>query len=393
MRSCRSGNRWRCSTLAPLLALSLTAAAGPVPARRVPQLFSCFGIDPDRLDDMAKRYAVVIWHNHPDLRRALAELKRRNPRLTGLMYRELFCVLQHEGPLGESVGRYAWISTHHPDWFQLDTNGHRVEIPDYPGRWMMDLGHPDWQALWIEETLQEVIRGGWDGVFADDALTTIRAHRLPPLAGYPDDASLQRAVSQLLARAHAAFQRAGKLLIANVSSSYFYPGLWDRWLDVTDGLMEEHFTGEAWGWGEFVAQRQLEAAHRAAQHGKRVFCFTYGAWDDRVRMETSLAAYLVIAGPQSVWSYRPSDDADRAPWDPSGESSLGQPQGDAQQSGAVWWRRFEHGLAVVNTASTPQTLTVEERSLSMKPHQGAILLDGTRAQPDGAESSTSRTAL
>jgi flagellar biosynthesis protein FlhG len=46
-------------------------------------------------------------------------------------------------------------------------------VPEYPGRWMMDLSHPGWRKFWIDETLREVIDGNWDGAFADDALTNV----------------------------------------------------------------------------------------------------------------------------------------------------------------------------------------------------------------------------
>ena len=366
-------------------ALALWAALGLTPALRPwPRLFSCFGSDLARLEEMAQRYEVVIWHNHPKLRQALQGLKRHNPQVTALMYRELFCVLHEETPLGESVGGFDWIAAHHPEWFQRDRQGRRIEVPDYPGRWMMDLGHPGWQAFWIERTLRDVEAGGWDGVFVDDALTTVRAHELPPLAGYPDDASLQEAVSSFLSRISEAFHRSGKLVIANASNTYDAPGLWERWLEVTDGLMEEHFAGQGWTWGEHIAPRQLEAMRAAAQKGKRMFCMTYGSWEDRARMETSLAAYLVGAGPGIFWSYRPPKPSDRPAWHASWTDRLGQPLGEAEVIGSVWRRRFEQGLAAVNAGANPQSVETPCGVVALQAHEGRLISADCGRGPRGS---------
>ena len=327
------------------------------------------------VEEVARHFDVVIWHNHPKIRNLLAQAKRLNPNVKGLMYRELFCVLQEETALGESVGHYRWILTHHPEWFQRDVHGHMVEVPDYPGRWMMNLGHPGWQQFWIDQTLPDVIAGGWDGAFVDDALTTVRAHHLPPLAGYPDDASLQQAVSQFLARISTAFHSAGKLVIANVSTSYDFPGLWARWLEVTDGLTEEHFAGEGWTWGREVAQRQLEAMRCADRMGKWMIVETDGSGQDRNRMRSSLAAYLTAAGTRTYWSYRLDEGSSGPIWDPLWDVSLGRPLEDPKIQDGVWQRRFERGLAGVNTTTSERELLTEANPIQLGAHEGTIIVE------------------
>jgi hypothetical protein len=345
-----------------------------------PRILDAFGIDwrgEEGLQKMA-RYQVLILHNLPLTRQYLPEFKRRHPHVLALMYRELYCVLsdaddEHE----QSVGQYDWIDAHHPEWFQLDAHGRRVEIPDYPGRWMMDLGNAEWQAFWIERTLRDVVDNGWDGAYADDVLTTVRAHHLPPLAGYPDDASLQAAVTGFLARAYPVFQAAGKRFMINASETYRYPGLYDRWLDVTDGILEEHFAGRGWTWGDEVAERQIAAMQRAAAREKWAMCMTYGAWDDRERMTTSLAAYLVAAGPKSAWLFRPPSEGSWPVWQEAWEVDLGAPLEEAVAEGDVRRRRFEGGEAVVNLGRQPQTIRTAAGELTLPPKSGRIL----QAQP------------
>ena len=341
----------------------------------LPRLVLVFADEVLPVEEIARRFDVVIWHNDPKIRDLLAQVKQYKPSVRGLMYRELFCVLQEETALGESVGHYRWLLAHHPEWFQRDAQGRMVEVPDYPGRWMMDLGHPGWQQFWIDQTLSDVLVGGWDGVFVDDALTKVRAHDLPPLAGYPNDASLQQAVYQFLSRISTAFHKAGKLVIANVSTSYDFPGLWERWLEVTDGLTEEHFAGEGWTWGSEVAQRQLEAMRRADQMGKWMLVETDGSWEDRGRMRNSLAAYLAAAGTRAYWSYRPDGGSAGPMWDPSWDVQLGQPLEDPKIRSGVWWRRFERGLVAVNATTSSQKLLTQTGPLLLGPHEGAIIVE------------------
>ena len=366
--------RLRRGVLAYAMSLPLltTTVRGEEP---LPQLALVFADEVLPAEEVARRYDVVIWHNDPKIRDLLAQVKQHKPSVKGLMYRELFCVLQEEAALGESVGHYRWILAHHPKWFQRDAQGRMVEVPDYPGRWMMDLGNPEWQQFWIDQTLPDVVAGGWDGVFVDDALTKVRAHNLPPLAGYPDDASLQQAVYQFLTRISTAFHKAGKLVIANVSTSYDFPGLWERWLEVTDGLTEEHFAGEGWTWGSKVAQRQLEAMRRAERMGKWMLVETDGSWEDRDRMRNSLAAYLVAAGTRSYWSYRPEGRSHGPMRNPSWDVHLGRPLEDPEVHDGVWQRRFEHGLVGINTTTSPHKLLTDSGPISLQSHEGTIIGD------------------
>lgn len=357
-----------------------TGGGGPIvpaePARvlgvPLPRIFSCFGSGLAAPDE-TRRYGAVIWHRTPENLRLLRAARAQHPDLVALMYRELYCVLRHETQLGESTGGWMWLDRHHSDWFQLDRGGRRVEIPDYPGRWMMDLREPGWREFWIEKTLRDVVEGGWDGVFVDDALTSLGAHQLPPLAGYAEDADLQAAVGEFLAAITAAFHRHGKLVIANVSNTDEYPGLWASWLAATDGLMEEHFAGDGWTWGRHAGERQLEALQEAARQGKWVLCLTYGDWTDQPRMETSLAAYLIGAGERTLWSYRPYANADQPAWHASWEPSLGAPLGEAERNGAVWRRRFEHGIAVVNAGTAPVTVEADGQPLRLQAREGRLI--------------------
>jgi len=336
------------------------------------RVFSCFGSAAQA--DYFMRYQALIWHRTPRNVAFLQEVRRYNPTITALMYRELFCVQRFETELQETVGSWDWIDANHPEWFQLDLQGRRVEIPDYPGRWLMDWRNTEWRAFWIEKTLRDVQEGGWDGVFADDALSSLQAHQLPPLQGYATDQDLQAAVESFLKAVTDAFHCQGKIVIANLSNSYAYPDLWARWLSITDGLLEEHFNGESWNWGPAVAQQQLLALQDARRQNKWMLCLTYGKWDDPEKMESSLALYLLGAGPRTLFSYRPYANADIPPWHAIWEQDFGQPLEDAQQlATGIWTRRFQYATVIVNTTLVDTALEVAGRAVPLKAQRGRVV--------------------
>ncbi len=311
---------------------------------------------------------MVIWHKHPDLVASLPTLRKKNPHVKVLLYRELFCVLRHETFMAESVGHYEWIMANHPEWFQKDVQGNFVEITDYPGRFMMDLGNPEWQDFWINETLKDVKDGNWDGVFVDDVLTSVKMHQLPSLRNYSDDLSLQAAVYGFLKKVYTAFQAEGKLVISNVSNSHDYPGLFNQWLQVNDGIMEEHCSGESWSWGPQVGEAQFQAMQSARASDKWYLCMTYGSWDDTARRDLSLATYLIGSGGKVRWSYRPYNEFhEQLPTDPDWIQDIGEPLGDSQRNGAVWYRQFEGGVLFVNPTWSPQSIEYFGMEYSVAP--------------------------
>lgn len=344
-----------------------------------PKYFMVGGDPTDELEFIAEQYELVVWRPQPKIKEKLSALRKGNDGFKALMYRQAFCILEQESLSKESVGEYDWISERHPEWFQLDSRGHRVEVPDSPGHWMMDFSNSGWQKFWIQRTLRDVVQEGWDGVFADNVLTTIKAHDLPRLNRYTTDEKLQDAVTSFLSRAYPEFQKAGKLFIANVSKSYEYPGLLEKWLEYTDGFMEENFGGEAWYWGTDVAENQLFSTMVAAQRNKWVLNLTYGKRSERQKMQSSLAAHLVVAGSKGHWHYRPDHGSSKAAWDFSWDVDLGEPVEDTDVKGDLWQRRFEHGVALVNTGKHTRIIELDGKEVVLEAFQGKVV--STRSEP------------
>lgn len=371
------------------LLTALPAASGQDPYQfsedrpSIPNLYLYFTGDLEQQEKFSERYDVVIWHHHPNLINALKNYRVRNPEVTAFMYKELFCILEKETEANESVGHYDWINEHHPEWFQLDAQGNRVEVPDYPGRWMMDMGNEEFREFWIQQTLADTIAGGWDGVFVDDALTNIAAHDLPPLKDYTTDEAIQEVVYGFLARIKEVFSQYDKMVVANVSNTYDYPGMYDKWIKVLDGMMEEHFASTGWTWGSHVASEQIRYLIKSRQLNKWYFAMTYGPWEDEEELQRSLAAYMIGAGDRIYWAYRPYFEHVHSPKDPEWAWSLGNPVSLPFKRDGLWMREFANGLLVLNTEDESLEFDPDGCGIRLGPHNWMIMREEDACyQPD-----------
>lgn len=381
------------------------------------QTFTSFGGSMEDLAETARLYDAGIWHHREEIVAWLLPEIRNLKQESGpiLMYRDQFIILEDEEQKenNESVGGFHEAPE---DWFMHDRSGNRIPVPDYhedyygePGqrRWFMDPGHPGFQQYWIKKTIEHLKEGHWDGLFVDDVLLSVRAHRLRggEFALYPDDEALQQAVLDFLSKITQAVRETfgegenRKRVIPNISESYHYePEVLNRFLEASDGYMEEHLV-TAWQWDESVAAKQMEALRRAALQGKHIFLLTYDdpSSDIPNLMETSLAAYLVALGgyENAYWSYRPYDYApfnERPAFEFWENLNLGEPQpaieflgnqgaSVTQDQAVVWLRRFERGLAVVNVSAFSQQILFEGIEISLRPFEGKVLSqDRTSAQ-------------
>ncbi|MDP3920514.1 MAG: putative glycoside hydrolase [Candidatus Omnitrophota bacterium] len=373
------------------------------------QTFTSFGGSMTDISETARLYDAGIWHHRPEIIQTLLPRVREiggGMRLV-LMYRDQFIVLEDEESRenNESVGGF---NTAPESWFLHDGKGKRVPVPDYhedyygekgQRRWFMDPGNADFRSYWIDKTLKHVDEGNWDGVFVDDVLLTLTAHRLEPgqIATYKDDASFQQAVlgflREITRRTREIYGRGEgrKIIIPNISLSYDYdPAVLRDFLNAADGYMEEHHV-TAWAWGEHAARRQMEALRQARHLGKHVFLLTYADPSSGVPnlLETSLSAYLVaLAGyPNAYWSFRSDEYApfnERPAFEFWAGRGLGQPRPeiefynaegvrlDSSQESVIWLRRFDNGIAVVNLTAARQSLTINGESLQLKPFQGKL---------------------
>lgn len=328
--------------------------------------------------DTATRAVVVANAWHETELRALAPA---SPRPLLLAYKNVWAATT----LPETRGRYATGLTAaavdaRPDWQLRDAKGAWLTFRDYPWLRQADAGNADYQRAWAAAVVAELRGGGFDGVFLDDLLTAADAHH-PGVRSprYGDDAALQTATRSFLAAVVPALHDAGLLAVGNIPAAYDHPGLWDDWLGLLDGALEENFVH--YGTGEYVGdaggrwERHVDEVASAARLGKVVVVRTDSndAGGDATRY--GYASYLLGNDGDASFAF---GDSVAPPADAA--IDLGRPLGPrVRLDSGVWRRDFERGVVLVNPTSRARDVSLGDRFVSGRTTVDAIRLDATRA--------------
>ena len=351
------------------------------PRRRVPQAAGTFGmwLDEARVAATTKaqwvaiaRHNAIVVLNSWDYR-LIPVLRRANPRIHVWVYKDLSGVRSDDCTtadgdcgvcargvadsryLSSGLG-YCWVRRHRPGWL-LGAAGtaEPIQFSGYPHTWETDYGDPAYQRQWISNVLADVRSHGWDGVEADNALTT--AHAYGVAAKYPVDSAVQAATLAALRQVGHALHDGGVQVVFNVGYATAFPGLWQRWLSQVDGLEQEFYlsystgpnaTGAAW------TIYQEEVAACAAQR-KRCW-FHAGDYSAAVTAQTreyALASFLLATDGQqllAVGNMTPGLLAPRWP--------LGVPLSAMTRVGRSWRRYFTDGVTIVNPSTSSLTVSL-----------------------------------
>lgn len=339
------------------------------------------------------RYGVVVLN--PWDTWALQRIKKADPSVVVLAYKDLSSTRSyHVGPL-PPTGVGAREAESHPSWFALDTAGHRIEWDRYPGHWQMAVWDTDYQERWTSNVLSEVVANGWDGVLADNDLTSLGWYDSALLAGTASsqqtDAQLRAGLDSLVTRAGGELRAHGKLLVPNLSDARLFQGRWATHA-ASGGAMEEAFVhwGTAadaglWDWGptgwltqtaELRGPGLTLAVTRAARGDTRSLVYGY-------------ASVLVRGDESDFWTASTTAAGDYTQPEGLEEMSvpLGAPVGEAVRTSAgAWTRSFSTGWAAVNptlrtVVLTPPKGTVDARgaavrTVTLRPESGAVLRVG-----------------
>ena len=300
-------------------------------------------------------YAVLQSWNFDGAR----TLKAAAPKTKTLVYKNMAATYSWATTDGRDnellpagVG-YASARVDHPDWFLTDANGQPVESCTEHGRFLMDVGNPDYQAAWLAGATSDLQQHGWDGVLIDGASSSAAADLCGrPLAKYPTDAAYTSAVESFLARVAPALRERGFAVFADMRVPATADGqaVWSRWLSYLSGGALGGWTdaqGSAWDF-----QRSLQKATEDA--GKPLLGLVSGAADTRA-VRYARASFLL------GWSSGASALAfDGNPPAPEAAVEVGKPVGVARQVGAVWERAFTEGTVVVNPSDKPATVKLDD---------------------------------
>jgi len=333
------------------------------------------------------RRARFVILQGSQVRRATA-LKRDNPALKVLLYKDLSFMQTADGAGNAGAGVTTQEAEAHPEWYLLDTAGRRFTSSTFDYLYAADVGSLSYQQKWADNALAMVRSGPWDGVFADDTNATLRYHHaVSDVAQYPTDAAYQAATESALATIAPRFAATGKLLVPNFGAWREYPDVVGDWLGRVGGGMDEMFvrtrstsgdgylTGSEW-------QTQLDEVKRAAALGKEMLAISHGAATDAEAARYGYAT--VLLGGQGLTSFALHDDYTTENWFPEYDLPIGTPIAlEHEEAGGVHRRVFSNGLVLVNPTMTAVTVSLGgsysgsglagATTATMAPHSGLVL--------------------
>jgi len=304
----------------------------------------------------AHRYRVVVLNAWETA--ALALLKKLNPSITVLVYKDLASTRSyavHNGRDDRLLPTGVGYAEAMPAWFAVDNQGERIEWSPYPAHWQMKVWDEGYQATWIRNVVAQVSGTRWDGVLADNDMSTLRWYSTKLLAGAStqaqSDKQLRAGLDALVTKASAALRQRGKLLVSNLSDGRLDLPRWSFTARNT-GAMDENFAHWGtdpshgfvtdWGRSGWVGQTHELAAPvsllvtRAAPGNYAARRYGYGS-------------ALVRAIGRVAWTAETGDGYEKPDYFAWQAIKLGNPGaiGSRRVSG-VWVRRFANGLVLVN---------------------------------------------
>ena len=261
-------------------------------------------------------------------------------------------------------GDFCDIEDKHPDWFLLDEYGDRIIVIEDDEKWvLMDPANAGWQAFFLERIYQSQADSNWDGIFLDNVPVTLAFReddgQVP--AQYPDDASYQAAIQEMLAYLQTNyFAPNAKLLFANLVSRRD-DRTWADNLTHLNGVMHE---GWAIDWPNKyrsvdVWEQHMRLAEETQAMGKTILLISQGTKDDLALQEFAFASYLLVNHGNAIFRYANSDDYREVWLYDNYNVDLGQPLTSRYQDGDVWQRDFANGSVIVNPSKHTAEISVE----------------------------------
>ena len=316
----------------------------------------------------AAHYNLVVLNSWETA--ALRRLRQLNPKLKVLVYKDFSSTRNYPGTVDNGVdAKYlptglGYVATEkaHPEWFAVDTADQRIEWAGYEKHWQMTVWTEAYQRAWTTAVVEEVVREGWDGVLADNDFSSLRFYSPAVLKGTADveatDRLLRDGFDSFLGIAGDELQKAGKMLIPNVSESHLRPGRWTAHSRY-DGAMEENFGLRDDGAnGELLTFRgnewkELRAQAALGESWLLLVTHTRSPREERVGYATA----ALLAGPYTCWNGATPDYRNPA-WSQYQEAGLGEAVETANRlPNGLWTRQFSSGWVVVNPTSKPAQVT------------------------------------
>jgi len=326
----------------------------------------------------AEHYDVVVLNATETT--ALRRLRKLNPKIKVLVYKDFSSTRNYPGAviggkdaplLPTGIGYYA-AEQRDKDWFAVDRADRRIEWTVYPQHWQMAVWDEGYQRAWAEAVTAEVVREGWDGVFADNDFSSLRFYSSAVLKGTADadatDRLIRDGLDRFLEVAGESLHKHGKMLIPNVSESQLTPGRWSAHSRY-DGAMEENFGLRDSGDGALITFKgnefkELRAQAALGESWLLLVTHTQGEREERVGYATA----ALLAGPRTCWNGSTTKDYRNPDWSRYQDAGLGEAVEAADHlADGVWTRQFTNGWVAVNPTGKAARVT---------PPPGLTTIDG-----------------
>lgn len=289
---------------------------------------------------------------------ALHQLKKLNPSITVLVYKDLSSTRSYEtqdhGQGDHSAAGLAYAATdrEHPEWFATDTRGSRIAWDPYPGHWQMTVWNTGYQQAWADAVTHEVVEDGWDGVLADNDFASLRFYSSATIKGTSGqnatDQLIRDGLDAMVTRAGQQIQKAGKIFVPNVSEARLYPGRWAQHARF-GGAMEENFAYFQSGDQYVDGNDWLDQTQQTADPRLLSLSITRASPSNRQAQRYGFASAAVRGQGQACWMLSTTDDYSKPTRSTEQDIPLGTPDGPGAPTGdGLWTRSFQAAWIAVN---------------------------------------------
>lgn len=317
----------------------------------------------------AKNDRILIGDAGP-YSKMMSQLHAWNPNLTVLVY--------NLGPyLQKGSSNYNSILSAHPTWFAHDSQHRLINLPMFPGNYLMDEGNSAYRAWQAQQLLATVSSGGFDGAMVDSVGDA-------PVGGghYSSGVPVNAATGKQYT---AAEYLANSVLLLNgdkaalgtkflafnglisgpeylsathiLATSNANAGVSELFLRQPTGSISA-FPNATTVQDSIAMMTDLGAAGKAFLGWTKVW--VSGSSAQVAKWENfTLGVYLLGRQSTSYLDFMPSHSADNTALSYSNlTDNLGAPLGTYKVSGSIFSRSFQHGSVTVNVSTGTSTVTV-----------------------------------
>ncbi len=303
-------------------------------------------------------------------RKEIPQLHAWNPNLTVLVY--------NIGPyLQKGSSAYSQTLAQHPTWFAHDSKGHLINLPMFPGNYLMDEGNAAYRSWQASQLVQTVSADGFDGAMVDSVgdapvggghyasgvpMDTVTGKAYTPAEYLANSVLLLNGDKAALGTKFLAFNGliSGPTYLSDthiLATSNANAGISELFLRQPNGSIGSFPTATTVQ-DSIAMMTDLGAAGKAFLGWTKVWVNGSAAqvtkWE-----QFALGVYLLGRQSMSYLDFMPSHSADNTAVSYSNlTSNLGAPLGAYTVSGSTFTRKFQNGTVTVNAGAGTSSINL-----------------------------------